>query len=69
MTRVRSFGFFLACLLLGAAPIGLAPEQPVADTYYGTTVDDPYRYMEHADDPAFVAWRTAQLAETTSRLA
>jgi hypothetical protein len=69
MTRVRSFGFFSACLLLGAAPLGLAPERPVTDTYYGTTVVDPYRYMEHAEDPAFVAWRTGQLAATKARLA
>jgi prolyl oligopeptidase len=69
MTRVRSFGCFFAFLLLAAAPLGLAPERPVTDTYDGTTVVDPYRYMEHADDPAFVAWRTTQLAATKTRLA
>ncbi|MBD5633204.1 MAG: hypothetical protein IAI49_01895, partial [Candidatus Eremiobacteraeota bacterium] len=69
MTRVRSFAYFLACLMLGAVPVGLAPERPVTDTYDGTTVVDPYRYMERADDPTFVAWRTAQLAATRARLA
>ncbi len=38
-----------------------APAQPVTDTYFGTTVADPYRWLE---DPAAAATRTWAAAES-----
>lgn len=36
------------------------PVRPVKDTYYGTNVVDPYRYMENLADPEVKAWMKAQ---------
>ncbi len=39
-----------------------------SDDYFGTTVDDPYRWLENSDDPEVAAWLAAQAAETRARL-
>jgi prolyl oligopeptidase len=54
-----------AAVLLGAsAPQRLVypptPARPVVDTYAGTAVTDPYRWLENASDPAVRAWASAQ---------
>lgn len=41
-------------------PPAMAPVRPVTDTYYGTRVVDPYRYMENLKDPEVQAWLKAQ---------
>ncbi len=47
----------LALVVVGAVPSSfpqpppLPPEKAVADTMYGTSVTDPYRYFENMDDP------------------
>lgn len=38
----------------------VAPVRPVADTYFGTTVVDNYRYMENLKDPTVQRWMKAQ---------
>ena len=38
----------------------VAPVRNVTDTYFGTTVNDPYRYMENLADPKVAAWMKAQ---------
>jgi prolyl oligopeptidase len=38
----------------------VAPVRNVTDTYFGTTVNDPYRYMENLSDPGVMAWMKAQ---------
>jgi hypothetical protein len=38
----------------------VAPVHNVVDEYYGTKVDDPYRYMEKLDDPEVTTWFKAQ---------
>ncbi len=38
----------------------VAPVKPVTDTYYGTKVVDPYRYMESLKNPQVEAWIKAQ---------
>jgi prolyl oligopeptidase len=38
----------------------VAPIHPVSDTYFGTTIVDPYRYMENLDDPQVQAWIKSQ---------
>ncbi len=63
-----------ASLLLLAAGVAAhaqtppaAPVRTVADTYFGVTVPDPYRYFENMKDPEVVAWMKAQadFARTT----
>src|SRR5579862_9975613 len=57
------FGFLLSVCATGAAPLGqppIAPERPVTDTYFGTQVVDPYRWMENRTSPAFVRYMLAQ---------
>lgn len=38
----------------------VAPIKNVEDTFFGTTVADPYRYMENLKDPEVEAWFKAQ---------
>src|SRR5215469_4046340 len=37
-----------------------APRGTVTDDYFGTTVADPYRWLEDIDSPQTVAWVTAE---------
>jgi prolyl oligopeptidase len=52
--------------LAGAAPLQYpaAPQGDVTDTYFGTTVPDPYRWMENIDSPQTRAWVQAEAALT-----
>jgi prolyl oligopeptidase len=38
----------------------VAPIREVTDTYHGTKIADPYRYMENLKDPEVVGWLKAQ---------
>ncbi|MDO8732096.1 MAG: prolyl oligopeptidase family serine peptidase [Actinomycetota bacterium] len=38
----------------------IAPRSDVADTYHGTVVPDPYRWLEDPQDPSTLAWLEAQ---------
>jgi prolyl oligopeptidase len=59
----------VACFLLAGAtaagalslsePPVLEP-RPVTDSFFGTAVDDPYRYMEDLRDPEVASWMRAQ---------
>lgn len=65
MRRPRLAPFVLAGLLAGPAMAQLAPppappQRPVQDTYFGTTLTDPYRYMEKVGDPEVTAWLKAE---------
>ena len=63
---------FAAALLLSAicspfvraqnTPAGppVAPARPVANTYFGTTLTDPYQWMEQLDAPEVKAWFKGQ---------
>ena len=64
----------LACISAGAglaqgSPPPVAAVRNVADTFYGTTVDDPYRYFENKTDPEVVKWMKAQNDHARSQLA
>ena len=48
-----------------APPAGNA----ASDTYFGTTVADPYRYLESVSDPAVQQWMRAQADATAAILA
>lgn len=62
--RTNAPGFLLAavvvaCATAAAAAIPPPPEAkrvPVTDTYFGTTVVDPYRWMETPDNPDLLAF-------------
>jgi prolyl oligopeptidase len=49
-------------LALQAAPLSqpVAPVRPVTDTYFGTPVVDPYRWMEDLKSPEVQSWMKAQ---------
>lgn len=50
----------LACTLAWAdAPLPVAAVRNVPETFFGTTVDDPYRYFEDTQAPEVAAWMKA----------
>ena len=61
--------YFLATLALAQPSPPVAPVRNVADAYFGTTVDDPYRYMEDIKNPEVEAWLKAQAGYTNAVLA
>jgi prolyl oligopeptidase len=46
----------------------VAPVKPVVDDYFGTKVEDPYRYMENLHDPSVASWFEAQNDYTRATL-
>src|ERR1017187_5111446 len=66
--RIPSRRLALALILGGAAltsraaPLSqpVAPVRPVTDTYFGTPVVDPYRWMEDLKSPELQSWMKAQ---------
>jgi prolyl oligopeptidase len=44
------------------------PKKPVSDEYHGTTVEDPYQWLEKDDDPEVKAWSKAQNQRTRTYL-
>ena len=76
MLRQSAFAAALALLASTAAAAQTAPSappvapvKPVQNTYFGTTVTDPYRWMENLDDPAVKSWFRGQADYTSSVLA
>jgi prolyl oligopeptidase len=66
---------FLAPTLTMAQPAqaesGVLPKAPVKnmqDTFFGTTVDDPYRQFENKSDPVVAAWMKAHSDATYATL-
>ena len=62
------------CLVLAGTLPALALDapattrEPVVDTFHGTTVEDPYRWLENTNTPDARAWFAAQSAYTRSVL-
>jgi prolyl oligopeptidase len=68
VTAARRAAVFLAVVTLVAATSdSAAPVRPVSDTYFGTTIVDPYRYME-LGGPAYQNWKSGQQEVTTAML-
>ena len=74
---LRAFCCVFALAVVGAVPSGfptpppLPPEKPVAETMYGTSVTDPYRYFENMKDPVvqqFFKEQNAYTREVLGRL-
>ncbi len=55
-----------ALLSPGLPPV--APVRPVIDTYFGTTLTDPYRWMENLGDPEVKSWFRGQADYARSTL-
>lgn len=55
-------------VLAGVTTPPAAPVEVVTDDYYGTRVDDPYRWMESGKDPRWLPWLTAQNEFTRATL-
>lgn len=51
------------------APPPPPPKRPVSDSYFGTTLTDPYRYMERVDDREVISWLKAEGHYTAALLA
>src|SRR5271156_1852924 len=74
--RIQSFrlalaiGFSVASLTVKATELSqpVAPVRPVTDTYFGTDVVDPYRWMEDLKSPEVQDWMKAQAAYTKDYL-
>jgi prolyl oligopeptidase len=63
---------FAALAALSAVAQTRPPAPPVrsaADTYFGVTVQDPYRFFENLKDPEVAAWMKGEAAYTASVLA
>ncbi len=61
----------LRVLAVVAAAVMVYPDAPrgtVSDAYFGTSVPDPYRWMEEIDAPQTVAWVDAENALTRKTL-
>jgi prolyl oligopeptidase len=60
----------LIAVPVGAADTSAPPTRvaPVTDTYHGTSVTDPYRWLENADDAEVKAWSDAQNVRTRAYL-
>jgi prolyl oligopeptidase len=65
----RRFTFYLLPFTLITPPsYPTARRSNVVDDYHGVRIEDPYRWLEDADDPETVAWVEAQNALTKSHL-
>ena len=57
-----------SCLAQASAP-PVAAVRNVTDNFYGTAVDDPYRYFENKNDPEVAAWMKAHNDHARAQLA
>lgn len=75
LPRIRRVGLLSAALLLAASHVfaelpaaPVAKTVPVVDTYFGTKITDPYRWMEDPKDPALQTYLKAQSDRTRAIL-
>jgi len=62
------FGLVMAGTAFAQGKLAPPPAQPASDTYFGTTIADPYRALEDLKNPAVAAWMKAQADATRSAL-
>jgi prolyl oligopeptidase len=67
VTAAARAAVVLSVALIAATGDGAAPVRPQTDTYFGTAIVDPYRYMER-DDPAYRQWKAQQRQATNAML-
>jgi prolyl oligopeptidase len=75
MTSTPVRVLLLSALLLAPVTLTCGQNTPpvaavrsVTDTYFGTSIDDPYRYMENTQDPEVQAWIKGQARYTRAVL-
>jgi prolyl oligopeptidase len=75
LMRANRFLFLIGALsglalvnLPAIEPAPQTPKKPVLDEYHGTTVEDPYQWLEKDDDPEVKAWSEAQNQRTRDYL-
>ena len=73
--RANRFLFLIGALsglaltnLPAIEPAPQTPKKPVSDEYHGTTVEDPYQWLEKDDDTEVKAWSNAQNQRTRDYL-
>jgi prolyl oligopeptidase len=73
--RANRFLFLISALsglalanLPAIEPSPQTPKKPVSDEYHGTTVEDPYQWLEKDDDTEVKAWSDAQNQRTRDYL-
>jgi prolyl oligopeptidase len=73
--RANRFLFLISALsglalsnLPAIEPSPQTPKKPVSDEYHGTTVEDPYQWLEKDDDTEVKAWSNAQNQRTRDYL-
>jgi len=73
--RANRFLFLISALsglalanLPAIEPSPQTPKKPVSDEYHGTTVEDPYQWLEKDDDTQVKAWSNAQNQRTRDYL-
>ncbi|MBX3619820.1 MAG: prolyl oligopeptidase family serine peptidase [Rhizobacter sp.] len=66
---VLTAGLATAAALAQTPTLPVAPVRTVTDTYFGTRVDDPYRYFENKRDPEVAKWMKAQSEHAHETLA
>jgi prolyl oligopeptidase len=57
-----------SCAAWAQTPLPVAPMRNVPETFFGTTVDDPYREFEDVKAPAVAAWMKAHSEFATATL-
>jgi prolyl oligopeptidase len=70
MSRAAGVVLGLAWTLVAIAAEGppVAPVEPVTETFFGTQVTDPYRWMEESGAPGFLPWMKGEAEYTRSVL-
>jgi len=73
--RANRFLFLITALtgltlinLLAIEPPPQTPKKPHSDEYHGVTVEDPYQWLENAEDPEVKTWSDAQSQRTRGYL-
>ena len=69
MKNIRTLIYFFA--IVATAPtlaVEPTPTRPVADTYHGVTVEDPYRWLEDAAAPEVKEWSAKQTQQARQYL-
>lgn len=67
-TRILLLILLLASLATAQQKPPAATVRPVTDDYFGTKIEDPYRWMENTKDPEFQSWAKAQATYTDDML-
>ncbi|MDX1477750.1 MAG: hypothetical protein R3301_08565, partial [Saprospiraceae bacterium] len=62
MKQILAVAFLYGALITGSTAQEFEPlaPRPAIDTFFGQTVEDPYRFLEDMTDPATREWLDAQ---------